>query len=475
VGRLILLLGAGGLLAGCGGGGSPSAAASPVTTPTPSPRPNLVVILADDLDVPTMGELDSLHSLLATEGVTFTSAYATHPVCSPSRVSFLTGQYTHNHRSFATAPPFGGYPLFRENGQESTIATLLHDAGYRTALVGKYLNVYPSDVGASEIPPGWDRWFAHITSFADDRFYNYFVNDDGQVFYHGTAPEDYETDVLAAEAAEFIVDAGSGDPRQPFFLFVSLQAPHAPATPAPRHEGYFNRSEAPRVPSFNEEDVSDKPAWVQNTPLLSSARIRGLDQLQRGRLASMLAVEDLINRLFEALVATGELDRTYLVFTSDHGLCMGMHRLFARKSNLYDESIRIPLYVRGPGVARGRVVAAPTVLIDVTATLADLAGVSVPAAYDGRSLRQLIHDGEAPSDWRQDVLVEGFSAELDYALRTPEWAYVEHSSRERELYDMRSDPYQLENVYRTADPALIDSLAARLEVMRTCAGENCRR
>jgi N-acetylglucosamine-6-sulfatase len=473
--RLVLVSTLLGLLSACNDTSPGLAPPTPTPTPEPPSRPNLILILADDLDMASMSELPGIRDVMAGEGISFPNTYANHPMCSPSRASLLTGLYTHNHGMVGNSPPFGGYPLFRDRHEQSTIATHLEAAGYRNALIGKYMNAYPSTVPAMEaIPPGWHRWFAHITSFADERFYDYFVNDQGEIHFRGSSPEDYETDVLAEESERFIVDSVSEDPEQPFFLFVSLQAPHEPSTPAVRHGTSFLRSTAPRVPSFNERDVSDKPAWIQNRPLLTDRDIARLDTLQRGRLNTMLPVEELIQRLFATLERTGQTDRTYVIFTSDNSVCMGMHRLFARKTNFYEETILVPLYVRGPGIPQGLTSSAPVVLLDISATLLDLAGAGVPDSFDGRSLRPLLADGLAPPDWRRDILLETYSADLDYALRTPDWLYVELSSREMELYDMRNDPYQLDNLYRSADPALIESFAANLAARKNCLGQGCR-
>jgi arylsulfatase A-like enzyme len=417
-----------------------------------------------------MPELDTLSSIFASDGVRFTRAYASHPQCTPSRASLLSGMYTHNHGVLDNSPPLGGYPAFRRL-ESTTIAAMLQQAGYRTAHIGKYMNAYPNGV-PDPIPPGWDRWYGHVTTFEGGRYYDYWVMDEGEQFFRGSEPEDYETDVLAEEATEFLEGLEEGDA---FFLYMGVQAPHLdPIASAERHAGYFLSSEAPRLPSFNELDVSDKPAFVQNVDLLTQRQIARLDDLQRGRLRSMLAVEDLIRRLLATLEATGRAERTFVIFTSDNGICMGAHRLFARKRNFYEESVAVPLMVRGPGVQRGAVVEALVELVDIPATIADLAGLEQPAAFDGRPLTRLLAEGTAPEDWRQDVLLEFHTTQMSYALRTREYLYTELNSVERELYDMRTDPYQLQNLIRTADPDLIAALSARLAVRKTCRGAGCR-
>ncbi len=192
---------------------------------------------------------------------------------------------------------------------------------------------------------------------------------------------------------------------------------------------------------------------------MTDAQIDNADRFQRFRLRSLRAVEDMIEAVLQALAETGRLERTYIVFTSDNGLLMGQHRAVGRKGNAYEESIGIPLIVRGPGVLVGRTDAI-ALTIDLAPTLLDLAGVPIPESVDGRSLAPFLR-GTPPASWRTDALVENHGAGPSYSLRTAEWMYNHQDTEEFELYDMRNDPYQLQNLYRTADPALLDSLRKR--------------
>ncbi len=455
------------LLAGCGSGGS-TAPTAPAATPPP-PKPNIVLVLADDLDVPSAAVLPNLDGLVARAGVSFTSAFVSTPVCAPSRASILTGLYTHDHGVRGNTEPDGGFPAFRPN-EGSTLATWLKAAGYRTALVGKYLNSYAIGASDTYIPPGWDEWFGRLSAYETLRYLDWWVNDQGKVVHYGTTTDDYSTDVEAKRAVDFVRRAAAGS--GPFFLYVAPEAPHVPALYAERHGSEFKYALAPRVPSFNESDVRDKPAGIQATPPLTDKQIDALDNLQRFRLRSMRSVEDLLAQLLQALSETGQIDRTWVIFTSDNGLLMGQHRIYG-KARFYDEAARVPLVIRGPGAAAGTARNELVSLVDLAPTILELARATAPEALEGRSLVPLLR-GEAPADWRHDLPLELYVAGLSASLRTDQWSYVERASKEYELYDRVADPYELESLHRTADPALMASLAARLHELTACHGAACR-
>jgi arylsulfatase A-like enzyme len=238
----------------------------------------------------------------------------------------------------------------------------------------------------------------------------------------------------------------------------------------------MNGTEAPRVPSFNEPDVSDKPAFVRNATLMTPAEIRKLDRTETARLRTMLAVEDMLSDVFTVLAANQVLDDTYVFFMSDNGLMLGEHRLVTTKDVAYEEAIRVPFIAMGPGIAAATHDEEHFVLnVDIAPTLAELAGVAVPETVDGRSMVRLLH-GESVPDWRRDAVSESISytVGLSAVLRTPEYAYTEIESGERELYDMRNDPYQVSSLHRRADPALLASLSARLAQITACRRASCR-
>jgi len=454
--------------AGCGA--SPGLGPTESAAPTPSPPPpNLVLIVTDDLDVPTTNALPRIGELVANQGVSFTRAYVPQPLCGPSRASILTGQYSHNHGVIDNHPPLGGFPVFRRH-EDSTIAAWLKRAGYRTSLVGKYINDYPLDAPDDYIPVGWDDWYGHLSAFEDGRYFDYWVNDNGAVRRHGGAQEDYSADVETAHAVAFIRES-AGRP-EPLFLYLAPEAPHIPARYASRHGQEFRDAQAPRVPSFNEADMSDKPAVLRRISPLTDAEIADADKLQQWRLRSMRPVEEMVEAVILALGETGRLENSYLVFTSDNGILMGQHRMVARKRNSFEETIGVPLMVRGPGIPV-RAVDQPVLSIDLAPTLLELAGVPVPDSVDGRSLVPFLR-GQTPASWRTDVIVEGYVETLSPALRTQDWMYVELDSGELMLYDMRRDPYQLESLHDQVDPSFFEPFRARIQTILGCRGPSCR-
>jgi arylsulfatase A-like enzyme len=455
------------LLASCGGG-SP-AMPPPVATPTPAPpKPNIVFVLTDDLEVATAEMLPRLPDLIANRGVSFTRAYMAQPLCGPSRATILTGQYTHNHGVASNDTP-PAFPSFRRH-EANTIATWLKAAGYRTSLVGKYINGYPTNGGEDYIPPGWDDWYGHLSAMEDGRFFNYWVNDNGNVSRHGNAPEDYSVDVEARRAVSFVRSA-AGRP-EPIFLYLAPEAPHTPANFHYRFVYEFRDTAAPRGPSFNELDVGDKPSWIRQTALMGKSALDELDLFWVWRLRCMRAVEEQLEAVIQALAETGRLDNTYIFFTSDNGLLLGQHRVFGRKGNAYEETARVPFYVRGPNVPSAKV-DRPVVSVDIVPTLLELAGAPIPDSVDGRSLVPFLR-GQAPASWRTDVLIENWGLGPTYALRTPDWTYIHNDTEELELYDMKADPWQTQSLHRKVDPSVLAGFEQRMTAILACRGPSCR-
>lgn len=442
----------------------------------PPRPPNIVFILTNDQDVESLAHMPRLQELLVQQGTTFRNMFVTYPLCCPSRVSFLTGQYPHNHGNLRNEPPLGGWEKFRNAGQEqSTLATWLHAAGYRNALFGQYIPGYRD---AIHLPPGWEEWHAFLRA----NYFNYTLSANGRLERYGDAPAHYSTDVLAEQVIAFIEQAEAND-EQPFFIYFAPFAPHGddvpngPATPAPRHADAFAGATAPRSPSFNEADVGDKPPPVARLPLLTPEQIRAIDHEHRTRLQSLLAVDEAIDRIIQALAERDELENTYIFFTSDNGYHLGQHRMPNGKDTPYEEDIRVPLVVRGPGVPRGVSLDHLVLNIDFAPTLAELAGATAAELIDGRTFAPLLRpDPPRGESWRRDFLVEIYrpiGVEIR-ALRTQEWVYVEYSPGARELYDLRADPYQLESLHRVAPAAQLAELSARLRQLAICARDSCR-
>lgn len=389
------------------GSAATSAAPASVTNAAAGSRPNIIFINTDDLDMASLPTMPKLKSLMADQGTTCSNFFVTVSLCCPSRSTFLRGQYAHNTQVLTNGGDNGGYARAHALGIEnSTVATWLQAAGYHTGLMGKYLNGYPSkDVPETYIPPGWNEWSSPVEGNAYSEF-GYKMNENGKVVPYGNTPQDYMTDVLSGKAADFIKRA-AGAPV-PFFLYIATYAPHQPATPAPKYANAFPDAKAPRPPSYNEQDVSDKPQWIQHLPLLSDKEQAQLDEIYRKRIETLQSVDDLLENVVNTLQAAGKLANTYIVFSSDNGFHLGEHRETAGKQAPYEGDIRLPLIVRGPGVAAGKTMDQLVGNVDFAPTFAQWAGASVPDFVDGRSFAPLLTGGP-PNQWRQAFLIEHFT------------------------------------------------------------------
>jgi arylsulfatase A-like enzyme len=396
-------------------------------------RPNFVVIVTDDQRWDTLDTMPAVRRLLVTNGVTFTNAFTTTPSCCPSRVSLLTGQYSHHTGVFdgsvGNAP--GGAPAFHD---DSSLATWLDDAGYRTGLVGKYLNDY-AELPVGYVPPGWDEWFAIAQPSPQVRYYGYDLNENGEIVRYGDAASEYSTSVLQKKAARFI------DGEDPFFLYFAPIAPHLPAIPAPEDaDGSIPDWDTP--PSFDEADVSDKPdgGVAERDPA-------GAREKRTAMLRSLRSLDRAIEAISEAVSEAGLMDETYFLLTSDNGFLWGEHRLTG-KVWPYEESIRVPLVIRPPGLGPTRRADEIALNVDVAPTIADLAGVDVGLPPDGISLVPLLEGERTPPRDRFIVEFLGHAPDVPSytAIRTTRFLYVEYRDGTRELYDLRKDPFQLQNV-----------------------------
>jgi N-acetylglucosamine-6-sulfatase len=442
-------------------------------------KPNLLVIMTDDLETDDLKALPSVQQL-AREGTTFSNSFVGYSLCCPSRATYLTGQYNHNNGVLSNAAPDGGYGRLDHT---NTLPVWLQAAGYHTTHVGKYLNGYESPSFNATVPSGYSDWQG--LAIGTYRMYDYSINDNGIFVPYDTGPEDYQTDVLAERAVAAIRERAPSP--QPFYLKFSPLAPHSSGAvaghngqgpdPAPRHRGAYAGVPLDVGPSYDEADVSDKPASIRQLPRITSQVRTRIDTRNRRRLESLLAVDDAIERLVDELRAAGELDQTIIAFTSDNGWQEGEHRVVQGKVRVYEPSIRVPLIIRGPGFAAGAVAPAMAINVDLPRTLAAAAGAVPGRLQDGLDLREIA--GASQRALARPLLnetgVPGLSnRNFHQAIRTGTHKYVEYASGERELYDLRSDPDELVNVVN--DPAHAGTLAqldARLEVLKTCAGGSC--
>ena len=430
-------------------------------TEAPSARPNVVLIVADDMRSDSLWVMPTLLGLAAERGgVTFDRFFATTPLCCPSRATILTGLYAHHHGVLKNDPPNGGVQAFDDR---STLATWLHDAGVRTGLVGRYLNGYDQE----GIPPGWSSWFALWQySERNGNYFNFRVSDQGEKRYYDGKPDSYSTRVFGQAARRFIAE----DLATPFMFYLAPRAPHSPGTPDPLDAGMYKDRELPLPPSYDEEDVSDKPAWIREHGRLRKREIEEIENLRRRQLESLVGLDREIGGLADALRADGRLDHTWFIFTSDNGLLLGEHRLDAGKSCAYEECVRVPLVVIPPpsaGYGAARTDAHLVANIDLAPTIADVMGVRPPMPVDGRSILPLLANPSAP--WRDAVILEAWSeseGKQFAAVRTADRKFVD-SGGDDELYDLAADPYELRNLARTPEHAAErDRLAAHLGVLR---------
>ena len=433
-------------------------------------KPNIVFILADDMRKDDLKYMPKMRSVLKDKGMIFHNAFVSTPLCCPSRATIMRGQYAHNSGVWNIFGSSSGWQTYRAKGLErNNVATRLDATGYRTGLFGKYLNGYK---GTSDKPPGWDEWFAHT---GGAHYYDYKINDDGTVRHFGSSAADYETDVIANRAKTFI--GTSVRTGKPFFAYVAPKAPHDPYTPARRDEHTFDGIRAARSPSFNEKNVSDKPPWIRKLPRLSDAKKAKIDKRAEKRAETLQALDDLVAGIVGKLGDSGVLSNTYVFFTSDNGFHMGEHRISRPgKGRSYEEDVRVPLLVRGPGVAARRQAQEKLVLnTDYLPTFMDLASAQTPGYVDGRSLRPALKGNAAA--WRSAVLLEAHDAPSNTppysGIRTSSGRkYVEYANGKKELYYLDRDHYELRNSYDPSNPPT--ALATRLQALKSCAKDDCR-
>lgn len=434
-------------------------------------RPNIILVITDDQPISSVSYLPELNARLIERGVTFRNSYTTTPVCAVSRASTLRGQYAHNTNIIKND---NAAERFRSLGLAGdTLGTRMREAGYLSGFFGKFLNSYHAVSGWE--PPGWDRWMGLVSPLDESGPHDF--NVDGNV----RTISGLLSSVLTSKAIEFMqhsVEAGA-----PFIALLCPTAPHGPYGPAPRHEHAFDGVPLPWVPSFNEADVSDKPEWVRSIPPLTLSEQAEIRRVWEMKLEELLSVEDMLAGLDAFLEDSGEMGNTHVIYTTDNGFFLGEHRLSA-KGHLYEEAVRVPLAWRGPGVQERAQRDELVSNVDLMPTLLDLAGAQPPEYCDGRSLAPLLR-GETPP-WRDALLLEWlsppdrFSATTWSAVRTlgdtlGNALYAEHSTGERELYDLTSDAYELENLANSGEYASrMEAMRTRLAALEGCAGQTCR-
>ena len=440
-------------------------------------RPNVLVVESDDQTVESMRVMDNVNGLIGAHGVTFKNSFVNFSLCCPSRSTFLTGQYAHNHNVWSNTRPNGGFDRFESLHEHNNLAIWLQNAGYTTALIGKYLNEYRDQW---PVVPGWSEWHAAPEGYG---VYDYVINNGGTEVHYGHDPSDFKDDVLTRKALSF-VDRRAPEAK-PFFLWLTYTAPHwAPpdpnpnppydcrhaAKPAPRFAHAFDSEPLPKPPDFNEADVSDKPQAMRYLGYLSSDQIAEIQRKYRCALESLLSVDQGVKKLVGALRSAGELDNTLIIYTSDNGYFNGEHRIFDDKQHVYEESIRVPLEMRGPGVPQGVTVYPLVINADLAPTIVDAVNAKPGLVMDGTSLLRVANQPE--TDANRELLIEEPSFK---AIRTKRYLYARHNTGEEELYDLKRDPFELQSLHADSRYATVKAeLAKRLQALRDCAGATCR-
>jgi N-acetylglucosamine-6-sulfatase len=466
--------------------------------------PNIVVLMTDDQRYDDMTALPKTRRLIWDAGVSFTRSFVSYPVCCPSRATFFTGQYAHNNGVKCLYEHCGGgYTALKT---KEYLPVWLERAGYVTAHIGKFLNGYGKDV-APDIPNGWTEWYGLVDPFTY-RMWGYKLFENGTLKSYGRVTRQvgryYQTDVLGRRAVDFIRRRSGGG--APFFLSVAFLAPHHESghtqdltgqlvRAAPRHRGRYAGAQLPKPPSFNELDLSDKPWFVGRwnrriTPKREAAILKRMHE----RWESLLAVDDAVEGIIGALRRTGELDNTYVIFTSDHGYMQGEHRIPQGKMQPYDPSTRVPLIIRGPGIPKGRRTKALVGNVDMASTILEatparpgrrfqLDGHSVlPFARNPRlrSLRPLLHETTGQGAGGKVNTREGGARGQQTrvpawrAVRTTRWLYVDYKGGQTELYDLRRDPFQVRNVAGDPNNRIRRRTLRRiLGDLTTCRGAEC--
>jgi N-acetylglucosamine-6-sulfatase len=519
----------------------------PPLDPNPDP-PSFVVIQTDDQTLdglyetfsafPGAAETRAMPNTLeeiAGKGMTFNRYYVPYPLCCPSRVSLLTGRYSHNNGVKGNIQPNGGYYGFSFRAAAShNLATWLQGAGYRTIHIGKFLNGYgdePYDDG-SHVPPGWDAWHTILKADTNHYFYGYQLNNNGQISEPYGDPGSWETreyglrdpagcpfEPLEARPCLYATDVFSWMAReemlatsteQPLYLQVDYTAPHgdfrrpAGPEPAPRHYDWFKGARLPhdRSEGFDEGNVEDKPRFIRDAEHLTPNEKRTYRVYYEKQLDSLRSIDDGVKTILDTLGQLHRLRNTYILFTSDNGFFFGEHRLLGGKFLAYEPATHLPFLIRGPGIPQDSSTGELAANIDIAPTILDIAGVEADKSLDGRSLVPFLRDPELRS--RRPILFESFvetsdvnaqgaisaapasrgnsaTASLlappkDYeGIRIGPYKYIAWPTGEKELYDINKDPNELNNIAKVPNFYPIRNFLHRqLRRFENCHGRECR-
>ncbi len=468
---------------GAGSRGTPPLAAQPpgaVRAVSAARRPNIVFVLTDDLSMDLLRFMPEVQAL-TSRGATFENYFVTDSLCCPSRASIFTGKFPHDTGVYTNDGPDGGIGAFYANGDEQTSFNIaLQQAGYRTGMMGKYLNRYlqpGSPIAPTVVPPGWSEWDVAGWGYPE---YDYPMNINGTVHQFGHTPGDYLTNVMTRRGVDFI--NASANAHKPFFLELATFTPHSPYVPAPEDARKFPGLAAPRPPSFNALPT-DPPQWLAGHQPLGPGKLRRINRAFRHRAQDVQSVDRMLGTIEATVQARGLTGNTYIVFSSDNGYHTGEYRLMPGKLTAFDTDIHVPLVVAGPGVAPGASLPQMSENIDLASTFAAMAGTRAQGT-DGRSLLGILRGGQG-SDWRDAVLIEHHGPATGTgnpdaqtrpsgnptsyeAMRTKSFLYVEYTDGEREYYVLKSDPNELHNLAGALPADRLSRLHDRLVALEHC-------
>jgi N-acetylglucosamine-6-sulfatase len=429
-------------------------------------RPNIVVIMTDDQRSSSLDKMPKTQKLLSFNGLALENFYVENSLCCPSRATFLTGTHSDTTGVWTNGDEGdanGGWVKFHP-WEPKTIGVAMHDAGYRTAFVGKYLNGF--DAAGLYAPPGWDRWWSF--SRQNGAYFSYTaitktIGSEPTRKSYWELPRDYSTDVIARTVSHFITAAPADEP---LFAVAMPYAPHGPWTPAPRDEGQFDSTAVAFNPAQNEHELTDKPLFIQNHADMSAETMA---EAARKEWTALQAVDDLVARVVKALASTGRLSNTLILYTSDNSKAQGEHN-WMYKLDAYESSVNVPFIARFDGVIAPGSSQLLAANVDLAATIADYAGVAFPT--QGSSLRPLLEQGAVV---RRSVLFE----HLDFGTKNkvPTYCgsrrgrlkYIRYAGGFEELYNLDTDPWELTN--RAGDPRFANALASmRASTRLICPG-----
>jgi N-acetylglucosamine-6-sulfatase len=497
-----------------------------------SSQKNVVFILTDDMTTSELSAMPNVQSLIAGQGTTFNDAYVSFPLCCPSRATMMSGQYMHNHGVRGNFPPNGSWLRFIQH-ESNDLPVWLQDEGYYDVHIGKYMNGYPLGTPAFPAPPsdtypvpqGWDEWYGKVSE--DALYFNYqLIEKTGptavpHLTFYGDQPTDYQTDVFADRAVNFVNDKATT--KQPFWLNLWFNSPHGPFDPAPRDRLRLAGTPLPRLPAYNEKDIKDKPKWFRKQAKKRLSKKQGalIDNERRRQEEQLISVDQAVGKLVQSLKDKGILDDTYIIFSSDNGFFRGEHRIATGKYLPYDPASRVPLIIRGPGIPAGGTSNELVWNGDIPQTILQIASGSQDNSLDGRSFLPFAQQPQLRST--RPVLLEGDtgpggtgaeSAQSSSArarearvgvagkrgvnnleqepdaiksatntnkapayrsIRTDRYEYTLYANGQTELYDMKRDPAQLRSLaadprYRYVRKWLYDHLVP----LSACAGASCR-